>query len=420
MEPTLADFRKYFRTAVLTSVLATTLMASFNVYIDPYGIFRHMHLPNMGYAPLTWSRVAAAERMRGKCDIAFLGSSRVVFGFGTDMPNWGKWRLCNGALGGTSIAEQKTVVEFITTKTNLKGILLFVDLHMFHDGRMYNHDWAQSRLNPERNRLNYLAWGLTSLDAIEWSTKLRGIWLPIFDKPKPEHTSSMETRGMVKTTLLRANMYRLFEGPDKTRALFVEILDEAQAAGLKVMVAIPAEHALQIEMLKTANLWDVNKEWKRFLTQETFKRGIPLWDFETYHSPAKSPLPMLPTDKPTPWWSDLSHQSKLLGDNTLERIQESVAGKSGTFEPNFGVVLTPDTIEADLAQMDTDRLAWRAANPGQIAAYEQILAHIGQIDPSVWADLESNGTLSEDGIVRRGHGEGGAEIDLGDEGDVEF
>ena len=225
---------------------------------------------------------------------------------------------------------------------------------------------------------------------------------------------------MVKTTLLRANMYRLFEGPDKTRALFVEILDEAQAAGLKVMVAIPAEHALQIEMLKTANLWDVNKEWKRFLTQETFKRGIPLWDFETYHSPAKSPLPMLPTDKPTPWWSDLSHQSKLLGDNTLERIQESVAGKSGTFEPNFGVVLTPDTIEADLAQMDTDRLAWRAANPGQIAAYEQILAHIGQIDPSVWADLESNGTLSEDGIVRRGHGEGGAEIDLGDEGDVEF
>lgn len=420
MEPTVKDFRRYFRTAVLTSVLATSLLASFNVYIDPYGIFRHMHLPNMGYAPLTWSRVAAAERLNGKCDVAFLGSSRVVFGFGTQMPNWGKWRLCNAALGGTSIAEQKTVVDFIVKKTKVKGILLFVDLHMFHDGRLYNHDWAQSRLNPERNRLNYLSWGLTSLDAIEWSTKLRGIWLPIFDKPKPEHTSSMETRGMIKSTLLRSNMYRLFEGPDRSRTQFIEILDQAQAAGLKVMVAIPAEHALQIEMLQTAHLWEVNKEWKRFLTRETFKRGIPLWDFETYHSPARSPLPMVPTDKPTPWWSDLSHQSKLLGDNTLERIQESVAGKSGTFEPRFGVELTPDTIEPTLAQMDTDRLEWRAANPAQLAWYEQMLAFVGQVDPTVWTDLESNGVLTVDGIVRRAPTLGGDAVDLGDEDDAAF
>ncbi len=222
---------------------------------------------------------------------------------------------------------------------------------------------------------------------------------------------------MIKTTLLKSNMYRLFEGPDKSRELFIEMLDVAQDAGLKVMVAIPAEHALQIELLETAHLWDVNKEWKRFLTRETSKRGIPLWDFETYHSPARSRLPMLPTDNPTPWWSDLSHQSKLLGDNTLERMQESVAGKSGSFEPAFGIALTPDNIEASLAQMDTDRLAWRAANPEQLAWYEHILTYVGQVDPTVWADLETNEALSVDGIVRRTPGEGGTAVDLGEDGE---
>ncbi len=384
------DPSRYVRRALTVFATGFLLLAFYLAFIDPFGIYRHRGFPNAGLPALTWSRVAAAERLAADCDVALVGSSRVVFGYGTKQPRIGRKRLCNGALGGTSMKEIGHVWDFIRRDTDIPMLLLFVDLHMFHDARGTNHDYEQSRFNPNRTWLSYHLWALTSFQGFEFSTKMLGVQLPIFRPMMPMRSSSMETRGMIKTTLLQSDMYRNWEGPVTTMATFRRILDEAKRDHVQVAVIIPAVHAMELETTHTAGLWEVNKNWKRALTQATYERGVPLWDFATYHSPALSVLPTTVLEPPNPWWADMSHQSQLLGKLTMERILDALDGKTGGWEPGFGRSLKPDNIEAHLAEMDEGRERWRDAHPEQAAWFEKVLGNIGEVDPTVWDDLEAN------------------------------
>ncbi|MCB9681163.1 MAG: hypothetical protein H6733_06790 [Alphaproteobacteria bacterium] len=416
-----ADFRRYTRRLLLTAALGMLVLGGFLMIMDPYGIWRRLGVPHAPRPPLTWSRIAAAERLDDDCDVALVGSSRVVFGFGVRLPRWNGRKLCNGALGGTSMTEIDAEMDFMADETKIGAVLLFLDLHMFHDGRGTNHDFAQSRLNPDRTALTYYLWSLTSLDAFEYSTKLAGLWLPFFEQPKPMRSSSMETRGMLKSTMLRANMYRVFEGPEQSEARLVHLLDVAEAHHIKIITVIPAVHAMQLEALGDAGLWEVNKDWRRFLTAEMARRGIPLWDFATYHSPARSTLPTTPVEKPNPWWSDMSHQSQLLGKATLERIRDGMVGKEGDWEPGFGVLLTPDTIEAHLAELDEGRARWQEEHPDQLAWYKSVMDHITLIDPTVWDDYADNARRGAGELVPTdADGDRKREVDLGDDADLDF
>lgn len=384
------DPARYVRRVLTVFGTGFLLLALYLAWVDPFGIYRHRGFPNAGMPALTWSRVAAAERLAGDCDVALVGSSRVVFGYGTKQPRVGRKKLCNGALGGTSMKEIKSVWDFIVDETDIPLVLLFLDLHMFHDGRGTNHDFAQSRFNPDRTFVSYHLWALTSFQGFEFATKMFGLQLPIFRPMMPLRSSSMETRGMIKTTLVQPDMYRRFEGPDETMELLRQILDEARRKRIQVAIILPATHAMELETTWTAGLWELNKDWKRQLVRETFPRKVPLWDFATYHSPALSVLPTTVLEPPNPWWSDMSHQSQLLGKLTMERIVDALDGKSDGWEPGFGKALTPDTIEAALAEMDEGRQRWHDLHPDQLAWYHKVLDNLREIDPTVDEDFEAN------------------------------
>jgi hypothetical protein len=413
-----ADPARYVRRVLAVFGTGFLVLALYLAFIDPFGIYRHRGFPNAGLPALTWSRVAAAERLSGPCDVALVGSSRVVFGYGTKQPRVGRKRLCNGALGGTSMKEIGSVWDFIVDETDIPMVLLFLDLHMFHDGRGTNHDFQQSLFNPDRTWLSYHLWALTSFQGFEFSTKMLGIQLPIFRPMMPLRSSSMETRGMIKTTLMQPDMYRRFEGPDATMRVLGRILDEAKRKRVQVAVIIPAVHAMELETTWTAGLWELNKDWKRQLVAEMSARGVPLWDFATYHSPALSVLPTTVAEAPNPWWADMSHQSQLLGKLTMERIVDALDGKAEGWEPGFGAALKPDNIEAHLAAMDEGRERWRELHPDQVAWFEKVLGNITELDPSVWEDLEIN--------RRRHAGEAVAPRaplvapDLGEDAEMEF
>lgn len=380
----------YVKRLLVVCGTLTALFALYVAFIDPFGIYRHRGFPNAGYPALTWSRVAAAERLTAKCDVAFVGSSRVVFGYGTREPRMGRRQTCNGALGGTSMREIGSVWDLIANDTEIATVLLFVDLHMFHDARGTNHDFLQSRFNPERTWLTYHLWALTSFQSFEMATKTIGFQLPIFKPITPLRTSSMETRGMMKTTLLQPDMYRRFDPPVESVATLRRILTEAERRRIQVMVIIPAVHAMELETTWTAGMWEANKAWKRMLVEETSRRKVPLWDFATYHSPALAVLPTNIQEAPNPWWADMSHQSQLLGKLTMERIMDAFTGKSDGWEPGFGVALTPENIEAQLALLDEGRDRWHEAHPEQLAWFQKVVANILESDPAAAEDWERN------------------------------
>ena len=99
------DARTYVRAVLRAAALALALLATFNVIVDAYGIFRRWRIPHLRTEPEVWSRVSAAERIADDCNVVFMGSSRVVHGFGPHMPRWGSRNVCNGALAGTSIQQ---------------------------------------------------------------------------------------------------------------------------------------------------------------------------------------------------------------------------------------------------------------------------------------------------------------------------
>jgi hypothetical protein len=113
----------------------------------------------------------------------------------------------------------------------------------------------------------------------------------------------------------------------------------------------------------------------------------------------------------------MSHQSQLLGEETLERVRDAMQGRQGGWDPQFGVRLTPENIEAHLAALDAGRLAWREKQPEQAAWFDAVVDEMRRDDPEATHDWEIN--------RRRGLGEdvaweGSGQSELGEDGHLDL
>jgi hypothetical protein len=360
--------RNYLRRGGALSFLLVSWLAIFLIAVDCYGIFRNRGLPTLDTLPLVWSRVSAAERVAGDCQVALLGSSRAMHGFGPTLPKWGKRKVCNGAIGGTSMAEQREVFDWVLKQRRIRSVVLFIDFHMFHDDRGVNADFAQSRFNGDRSRVAYLAWALTSFDALKSSMRMLGRPLPFLD---PIRGPVGPVRGN-KTELYRflrnPKLFLGWNGPEQSMAHLETILDDAEAANIQVILVIPPVHAMLLETMHLTGVWDINKDWRRRLATLTSHRmgnAVPLWDFSTFHTPSTSDMPLSRADPVNPWWIDVSHQSSQLGWLTLARIRDAQSGQVGDWKEDFGVQLSLDNIDKHLKRLDRGRRKWVRDSPAQ-------------------------------------------------------
>ncbi len=352
------------RVAALAGALLAVL-ALVNAAADPYGVWRNYGMPVVRSRTLVWSRVAAAERLRAGCQVALLGSSRVVHGYGMDPPPIGGLVTCNGGIGGTSMAEMASAARIALEEPELRLMALHLDFHMFKGGRDYGGDWRQSRLNPERDALSYHLWTLWSADAVLGS--FRAIGRPL---------GSLLLSRRAQAELLRKNhlagnkqeFYRFlknkrlfaeWDDPEPAYGLLDEVLDAAEAQGVKVVLIIPSMHAMLLEVLDIVHVYEQNLSWRRDITTRMAARGLDVWDFATYHDLATVPVPLRRGDPPSKWWVDVSHQSTKLGLRTLDRLRYAFRDEPSPYDPRFGVKLTPATIDAHLHQLRTDHARWR-------------------------------------------------------------
>lgn len=401
MTPPPANARPFTRAFVLAAGIPLLALAAFLMLVDPYGIWRHRGMPTAGYEPMTWSRIASAERLNGRCDVAFIGSSRVVYGLGTKVGRIGGAKVCNAGLGGTSMVEIEQVLRFVADETRIKRVVLFLDLHMFHDGLTTNHDFAQSRFSPDRDPVTYHAWSLASWSALGWAMESVGLRLPGFDGLKPALAPSHKNRGLIKASLMQERMYRQLQGPDVQLDAFARALDHLEERNVQVTAVIPAVHAMQLEVIHEAGLWELNKDWRRWLTEVLWDRDIVLWDFATYHSPATADLPRTVVEDPSPWWADISHQSEMLGRLSLERLMDAAAGSDDAWEERFGVRLTPANIEDHLDDLDAGRADWIKGSPEQAAWFQMVAEHAIEEDPTIPDARKDQATRVLDSRLRR-------------------
>lgn len=380
---------RYLATMALVASLGLWFLGTVNLRNDPYGAFRRLGVDTLSTETLRWSRVASAERARSPCEVMILGSSRVVFGFGIDVPPRDGKRVCNTGLGGTSLSELRSVLDVVLQNPHVEEVHLYLDLHLFNDQRTPHHDFHQSWYNPERSALSYYAWMLTSIDAFNASAAVRGVrfpWMP----PVRRHRGPLRQNRIQVTGLLQArNGLRLFRGPDKTLAIFESMLDDLDARGIRVQLAIPPLHALMWEVNVTAGVWDTAKTWRRTLVQILDSRPIrhDLWDFAHYHEPATGPVPIHFGHPPSQWFADISHMDRALARLVQARIDAHHAGQDWDGPSAFGVLLTAETLDTHLARFDADRATWRYNNPAQVQWFDNIIEDLRTARPEVFEDI---------------------------------
>jgi hypothetical protein len=127
------------------------------------------------------------------------------------------------------------------------------------------------------------------------------------------------------------------------------IKEICQENNIKLVAFITPPHASHVEAIYIAGFGNVIEEMKREIV-----KIMPVWDFYGYNSITTEPI-----DEVTNYW-DSSHYNLEVGDLILNRI---LGYREQTVPADFGVIITPDNIESELAKMRANRERWLKEQP---------------------------------------------------------
>ena len=146
-----------------------------------------------------------------------------------------------------------------------------------------------------------------------------------------------------------------------------------RAQGVDLRIFIAPEHAHQLEITAAIGEWTNLENAKRALVQllaeDAARRPgappIPLWDFSGYSSVTTEALPESGNRSEMEFYWDSSHFKDIVGDFVLDRLF-GLSRPQREVPPDFGVRLTPATIEPTLARLRADQVAYRRSHPADV------------------------------------------------------
>jgi len=139
-------------------------------------------------------------------------------------------------------------------------------------------------------------------------------------------------------------------------------------------IFIAPEHAHQLEITAAIGEWASLENAKRALVElladdaarHTGAPSIPLWDFSGYSSVTTEALPASGSHAEMEFYWDSSHFKDIVGDFVLDRLF-GLSHPRRPVPPDFGVRLTPATVEPALARLRAAQLAYRRSHPQDVA-----------------------------------------------------
>jgi hypothetical protein len=380
------------------------LVALANLLIDPFGVWHLVDIPGVN-AERTRSavgRFAKAHAVRTfQPGAIILGTSRTRIGLDPQHPGWadGAGPAYNLAFGGATMEEVRDYFELATRAAPVKVAVVGLDLWMFNATRPANVEADPQRLRhggflrdlpklllvnalgPSWRTLAYnrdLAAGRERLDVSQHYDG-HAAWTP--DRPYEHGLWFQRTNQAYLSLEFFPEPRGLFclsdpvTGVD-TLAQLRQLIELARQRHVRLTLFFSPAHARESEVVRDAGLWPTFEAWTRAVTDMAAAAGVPLWDFGGYNSITTDPVP--PLDQPqarTRYYWESAHYKEVLGAMILDRI----AGRPNPDTPaDFGVRLTPETLDAHLAAIRAAREAYAAAQPDQVAEVERIAAQTRQ------------------------------------------
>jgi hypothetical protein len=324
-----------------------------------------------------------------------LGSSRAAVGIDPQHPGWDTSAapVFNFALTSATAEELAGRLEQAVALTTPRQVVVGLDFFMFN---VYTYaPWSSGReAESPPWPVETLLTGAALADSVR---TLR--------KQDPVDRPGVLANGQIMRTfnLRRVAKYGhhqgfqdyqriFFEGtlfplPEKEYALadpgsgrnsvddFRRLLETARRADIDLRLFISPVHVRLLEVYAQANLWPAYEQWKRQLvatldahnSHYSLQQHFPLWDFSGVNSITSEAVPAAgDTQSAMSWYWEASHFKAEAGDLILDRI--FACRRPGVSIPDdFGVLLTPSTIEAHLAATASALESWRRQHPEDVA-----------------------------------------------------
>jgi hypothetical protein len=382
--------RRYLAAFACTLLGCLSAIAALNLLVDPYGAYRLIKSPALDAAkPTTGNRITKAELARHEnAEAIMLGSSRVEVGLDPCAPEWAGRRAINLGLTGSSQLEVASAFHLACKGRALRTAVYMVDMSAFDAMRRSNNeDFPKSRLNVDLPAWEYHIENLIGWDATNYSVNSLAAWMGISHRRPagklglnvPDKLVALGFHPALRLELAHpegAKKHARFRLSDPAVDSFRNILRVCRQRDIRLFLAVPPLHAIGLEeMWADGNSWDDFENWKRILVKVVAEENartpqaepVLLWDFSSYSGLCAEEVPPMKAANPhMRYFYDPGHFTPLLGGMLLRRMFAGPAAADADLS-GLGVVLTPDTIESQLARIRAERDSYMLSHPAEVA-----------------------------------------------------
>lgn len=380
-------YRCYLWIFALTVGGVLAIVGTFNLIVDPYGYFHIFEIAGLNAVkPRPDHDLADVKRaawLARPHNALILGNSRAEVGFDPDHPGFAARGLSafNFALPGTGLRAAWKIHDDLSREhpqTLLIVGLEFLDFLVLPDAPASEELVArretkaasasrhlkalftsQALLDSVRTVANQknknaavlTARGFNPLREYQLTARNDGYWA-LFRQRAAENARSYVREP--KSVLL---------GNGEPGPTFATLRAILRAAPAETHLVIYPYHVQLLLLFEEAGLWSAFEDWKRSLVMTIdeeraagrLRAKVTLWDFSGVSEPASEAIPP-PKDRKTElhWYWEGGHFKSALGDRMLSQILG---------EPEFGVSLSAEMLDAHLARLRAGMADYRGTKP---------------------------------------------------------
>lgn len=366
-------FNSIFLTATLVSVMT---IAAFNAVVDPYSTVKSPKIAGFNaLKPKQDTNVRlfkAIDITRIKPKTIFLGTSRTEIGLDPAHPALANYQPAyNLGLPAANMYEARRYFEHaLKNQKDLKTVIIGLDFFMFNAFNYNKSDFREGRLGQRGLSLKDALATKFSLNAVDSSIETilsnrKGEGSDYYANGRREKFNDVGVSRLDKfkkslsTSISQPELDRSFKLSQQYLSDLKQVVELCRQRGIDLKLFISPSHATQWEVIYVNNNWTTFETWKRELA-----KIAPVWDFSGFNQITTEPI----NDGMQNYW-DSSHYQKRVGDLILDRLFHY---KPQRVPADFGVLLTPDTVEAEIAQTRTQRLAWEKRYPDLVALIQAL------------------------------------------------
>jgi len=403
--------RKYVYYIGLATLTTLVVVASSNWFVDPYWIYGSPKIKRFNLL-----KPAASNNQRifeitnvlnNPPEALIIGTSREDSGIDPINAIFKKDRAFNAAISSQPFIESREILQSLEANgTQPKQIvfgLLFETANAF--GPPLPADYTSDNFDGTRKfkLLLSLSSAKESIKTVASNFAGRHETASFDGFRKPEAWTEQLLIGQHRAFTNNEKHYLVdnhFPAPGCKNSLTGNILNDRQATPMQELrqaiaiahrmksdmkLFIGPSHARQWETIHASGLWTQFEDWKRMVVamaeSEAVKAGatpFQLWDFSGYNSITLEDVPTEPDKtKRMRYYYESSHYTPAAGNLVLDRIF-NFKSPDRTVPDDFGVLLTPQTIEAHLARIRADRERYRQTHPQDVAEIEAMAREVAK------------------------------------------